>query len=145
MARVDQKTVICASCDIACSLIAHVRDGRVIRVRASNYGLACGMNFPLFEGATTVLMKDRATPENVTRVLSAHNPSLFFAVPTIYAQVLTAVSEVADLLQSNRLRLCMAAGERLPVEVERRYGVQLLEALGNTELLRFFVSNQGRR
>jgi anaerobic selenocysteine-containing dehydrogenase len=36
MAPVVQKAVICASCDIACSLIAHVRDRRVTRVRASN-------------------------------------------------------------------------------------------------------------
>jgi acyl-coenzyme A synthetase/AMP-(fatty) acid ligase len=36
----------------------------------------------------------------------------------------------------------MSAGERLPVEVERRYGAQILEALANTELLTFFVSNR---
>lgn len=36
MPSAEQKTVICASCDIACSLIAHVKDGRVTRVRASS-------------------------------------------------------------------------------------------------------------
>ncbi len=31
---VEEKSVICASCDIACSVVAHVKQGRVTRVRA---------------------------------------------------------------------------------------------------------------
>ena len=34
--RASEKSVICASCDIGCQLIAEVRDGRVARVRASD-------------------------------------------------------------------------------------------------------------
>lgn len=33
-AAVEEKSVICASCDIACMVVARVKDGRVSRVRA---------------------------------------------------------------------------------------------------------------
>jgi len=35
-AETTTRTVLCASCDIACQLVAEVRDGRVVRVRASD-------------------------------------------------------------------------------------------------------------
>lgn len=35
---VQEKTVVCASCDAGCLLTAKVRDGRVVKVQASLVG-----------------------------------------------------------------------------------------------------------
>ena len=35
-AGVETKKVLCASCDIACSVVTEVKNGRVVRVRSSD-------------------------------------------------------------------------------------------------------------
>ncbi|MEZ5595673.1 MAG: AMP-binding protein [Pseudomonadales bacterium] len=47
------------------------------------YGLGNSLTFPLYAGATAVVLADRPTPESVLRMLEAHRPTLFFGVPTL--------------------------------------------------------------
>lgn len=109
------------------------------------YGLGNGMSFPLHAGATAVLMAERPTPQSVTRVMSAHNPSIFFGVPTLFAAILADPSIERRHL-GNRLRLCVSAGEALPPEIyhrwQERFGVEIIDGLGSTEMLHIFLSNQ---
>jgi benzoate-CoA ligase len=108
------------------------------------YGLGNAMSFPLAAGATTVLMPGRPTPEAVADLLRRHGVTVLFAVPTFYAAFLAA--EAAPAAAALRLRTCISAGEALPADVGRRwserYGVDILDGLGSTEMLHIFLSNR---
>ena len=107
------------------------------------YGLGNAMTFPLMAGATTVLMPERPTPDGVAKLLREHPVTVFYAVPTFYAAFLA--SPGAPQRSEVRLRLCVSAGEALPPEVGQRwterYGVELLDGIGSTEMLHIFISN----
>jgi benzoate-CoA ligase len=108
------------------------------------YGLGNAMTFPLSVGATTVLLPDRPTPDGVGAILRQHGVTVFYAVPTFYAAFLAspAAPQRADV----KMRLCVSAGEALPPDIGRRwserYGVDILDGLGSTEMLHIFLSNR---
>ncbi len=107
------------------------------------YGLGNAMTFPLMAGATTVLSPERPTPDSVAKILREHPVTVFYAVPTFYAAFLASPS--APQSSEVKLRLCISAGEALPPEVGQRwkdrYGVDLLDGIGSTEMLHIFISN----
>jgi benzoate-CoA ligase len=108
------------------------------------YGLGNGLTFPLAVGATTVLMAERPTPAAVFARLRRHRPTIFYAVPTLFAALLAN----PDLPKADELSLrrCTSAGEALPAEIGRRwtahFGVEILDGLGSTEMLHIFLSNR---
>ena len=108
------------------------------------YGLGNANFFPLMVGASTVLMAERPTPQSIMRILNEHNPTIFYGVPTLYAALL---ADPANTPQSgsDRLRLCVSAGEALPEDVgdnwRQRFGVDILDGVGSTEMLHIFLSN----
>ncbi len=108
------------------------------------YGLGNALTFPMSAGATTVLLPQRPTPELVADVLKNHQVTVFYAVPTFYAAFLA--SPAAPHSPDLKLRCCVSAGEALPPEVGRRwserYGVDILDGLGSTEMLHIFLSNR---
>ncbi|MGH9064247.1 MAG: benzoate-CoA ligase family protein, partial [Acidimicrobiales bacterium] len=107
------------------------------------YGLGNSLTFPLAAGATSVLDPAKPTPEGVAAVAAAERPTLFFAVPTFYAALLS--SGIPDDTFSS-VRHGVSAGEPLPAELfhrfKERFGVEILDGLGSTELLHIFVSNR---
>jgi benzoate-CoA ligase len=108
------------------------------------YGLGNAMTFPMAAGATTVLMPGRPTPDSVAELLRQYPVTVFFGVPTFYAAFLA--SAAAPTRGELKLRRCVSAGEALPVDVGRRwserYGVDILDGLGSTEMLHIFLSNR---
>ena len=109
------------------------------------YGLGNAMSFPMAVGATTVLLPGRPTPTAVADVLERHRPSVFCAVPTLYAALVQAFGQGAAAAPST-LRRCVSAGEALPEEVGRRWqalaGCEILDGVGSTEMLHIFLSNR---
>jgi 4-hydroxybenzoate-CoA ligase len=109
------------------------------------YGLGNAMSFPMSVGATSLLLPQRATPELVVDVMRRHHPTIFYAVPTLYAALL-ADKELAPCIGSRRLRMCVSAGETLPASLGERWqnvvGVDILDGLGSTEMLQTFLSNR---
>jgi benzoate-CoA ligase len=108
------------------------------------YGLGNALTFPMSVGATTVLLGERPTPESVAALLHRHPITVFFGVPTFYAAFLA--SGVAPERSEVTLRRCVSAGEALPSDLGRRwlerYGVDILDGLGSTEMLHIFLSNR---
>jgi benzoate-CoA ligase len=108
------------------------------------YGLGNALTFPMSAGAATVLMPERPTPDAVAALLRRHGVTVFYAVPTFYAAFLA--SPAAPQRAQTKLRLCVSAGEALPPDVGRRwgerYGVDILDGLGSTEMLHIFLSNR---
>src|SRR5215475_14895657 len=107
------------------------------------YGLGAAMTFPMAVGATTILSPDRPTPEGVAAILRRHPVTVFYAVPTFYAAFLS--SPHAPQRSDVKLRCCVSAGEALPPDIGRRwqerYGVDVLDGIGSTEMLHIFISN----
>jgi 4-hydroxybenzoate-CoA ligase len=111
------------------------------------YGLGNSLTFPMSVGATAILMDQRPTPASVFEVLKREQPTVFFGVPTLYAAMLADPACTPEA-GSSRLRLCVSAGEALPEHVgrawEERFGVEVIDGLGSTEMLHIFVSNRPR-
>lgn len=108
------------------------------------YGLGNALTFPMSTGATTILLPYRPTPDLVGDILKKHQVTVFYAVPTFYAGFLA--SSAAPQRAELKLRRCISAGEALPLDVGRRfserYGVDILDGLGSTEMLHIFLSNR---
>lgn len=108
------------------------------------YGLGNAMTFPMSVGASTVLHADRPTPAAMFALMNKHNPTIFYGVPTLFAAMLNDET-VKDARGGNRLRICTSAGEALPESVgnawKARFGVDILDGVGSTELLHIFLSN----
>jgi benzoate-CoA ligase len=108
------------------------------------YGLGNALTFPLAVGATTLLMAERPSPGSVYARLKSHRPTIFYGVPTLYAAMLAA----PDLPRREELalRVCVSAGEALPADIGRRwterFGVEILDGIGSTEMLHIFLSNR---
>lgn len=109
------------------------------------YGLGNGLYFPLWTGGTTVLLPDRPLPETVYDVIDRHQPTVFYSVPTSYAALLH-LAEKNDRTSLGRVRMCVSAGEKLPAPLYRkwhdRFGVEILDGIGSTEILHIFISNR---
>jgi len=109
------------------------------------YGLGNAMTFPLHVGATAVLLAERPTPTAVMGTLRAHQPTLFAGVPTLFAAIL-ADPALDRASGSPRLRASISAGEALPAHVgerwRERFGTDVLDGIGSTEMLHIFISNR---
>jgi 4-hydroxybenzoate-CoA ligase len=109
------------------------------------YGLGNAMSFPMAVGASSILLPERPTPQAVLETLRRNRPTIFYAVPSLYAALL-AQPEIGPGAGSGRLRLCVSAGEALPAELGERWrkvvGVDVLDGLGSTEMLNTFLSNR---
>ena len=108
------------------------------------YGLGNSLTFPMAVGATTVLLPGPPDPASVGGILKREKPTLFFGVPTLYAMLLAG--DELPSAEEHGLRLCVSAGEPLPVDILRRWreriGVDILDGIGTTEMLHIFVSNR---
>jgi 4-hydroxybenzoate-CoA ligase len=108
------------------------------------YGLGNALTFPMSVGATTVLNSERPTPALMFALINKFNPSIFFGVPTLFSAMLNDET-LKGARAGNRLRVCTSAGEALPESVgnawKARFGVDILDGVGSTELLHIFLSN----
>ncbi len=110
-----------------------------------SYAMGSAIAIPMSVGATAILMPERPTPHSILATLYRFNPSLFFGVPTLYAAML-ADPDCKPENASNKLRLCISAGEALPGDLgrnwKRRMGVDVVDGVGSTEMLNAFLSNR---
>ena len=108
------------------------------------YGLGNAMSFPMSVGATAVLLPERPTPQAVFAVLKREQPTIYFGVPTLYAAMLADPACTREN-GSARLRMCVSAGEALPehigLEWRKRFGVDIYDGVGSTEMLHIFLGN----
>jgi 4-hydroxybenzoate-CoA ligase len=110
-----------------------------------SYGLGNALFFPMSVGASAVLLPERPTPPAVLAAIARHRPTIFYGVPSLYAALL-AHPDIGAGAGSDRLRLCISAGEALPANLGERWravvGVDILDGLGSTEMLQTFLSNR---
>jgi 4-hydroxybenzoate-CoA ligase len=109
-----------------------------------SYGLGNAVICPMSVGATSVLYPERPTPQTVLETLRGYQPTMFYAVPTLYAAML-ADGESAWDEGFSRLRLCFSAGEPLPphigTEWKKRFGIDIVNGVGSTEMGHLYLTN----
>ncbi len=109
------------------------------------YGLGNALYFPFRVGASTVLDPGPPGPAAVFDVLQQYRPSVFYSVPTGYAGLLAYPDAPARQALSS-LRACVSAGEALPAALyerwQQRYGHEILDSIGSTEVLHMFIANR---
>lgn len=109
------------------------------------YGLGNSMYFPMRVGASAVLLAERPTPEAVFATITRYRPTIFYGVPTLYAQMLQ-VDQAASTYDLSSLRLCVSAGESLPPDLfqrwKERFGLEICDVIGSTEALHVFIANR---
>ncbi|MRR55822.1 MAG: benzoate-CoA ligase family protein [Deltaproteobacteria bacterium] len=106
------------------------------------YGLINSLALPLRLGASAILHPGKPDPATVLELVRRHSPSVFFSVPTLFAQILRLWPEDRQQLP---MRLCCSAGEALPAvlfkEWQRLTGLEILDGIGSTEMAYHFISN----
>lgn len=119
------------------------------------YGLGNALYFPLAVGGTSILWPGPPKPQPIFEIIERHRPTLFFSVPSNYAallahdfgqgQVGTATHSTPDFDLSS-VRCAISAGEALPAAMfhrfKERFGVEILDAIGSTEVLHVFIANR---
>jgi len=140
------RSMVCTSERFAANTVGLREDdtGFSVSKLSHSYGFGNAMTFPLWVGATIALSDRRVTPQMSFEMIERYRPTVFFGVPTLYAQQLRAMeTEKPDL---SSLRLCVSAGEALPGDVFRRWkektGTVILDGLGSTENLHIFIANR---
>jgi 4-hydroxybenzoate-CoA ligase len=120
------------------------------------YGLGNGMYLPMSVGASAVLNPRPPTPEDVFRNLERFRPTLFFGVPTLYGQMLEYKTKQDKEMgvkpdpnanhELSSVRICISSGEALPTDIyyrwKQRFGIEIIDAIGSTEMLHVFLSNR---
>jgi benzoate-CoA ligase family protein len=108
------------------------------------YGLGNAFTFPLLNGCTAILCREKPAPEIIARVFADYQPTIFFGVPVVYRLLLDAAKH-GGKLDCSSLRLCVSAGEALPAQLgeewEKTFGVPVIDGIGSTEMLHMWMSN----
>ncbi len=121
------------------------------------YGLGNALYFPLAVGGASILWSGPPKPQYVFEIIERYRPTLFFSVPSNYAGLLAhdrgaspgfAVerSSAPSDFDLSSLRQAVSAGEALPAALihrfQDRFGVEILDAIGSTEVLHMFIANR---
>jgi benzoate-CoA ligase family protein len=109
------------------------------------YGLGNSLSFPLALGGEAAIVAKRLGPEAAFEAIARLEPTIFFGVPTLFGAMLQ-VEDAAERFDLSSVRLFVSAGEALPPEIFRRwrerFGAEIVDGIGSTELLHIFISNR---
>jgi benzoate-CoA ligase family protein len=110
------------------------------------YGLGNALYMPFAVGASTVLLAGPPAPGTLLDVVRHLRPTVYYAVPTSYANTLAADPEVWADADFSSVRICVSAGEPLAGTVLERWrartGCDILDGIGSTECGHIFISNR---
>ncbi|HZS02071.1 MAG TPA: benzoate-CoA ligase family protein [Chloroflexota bacterium] len=110
-----------------------------------SYGLVNSLYLPLWSGGAVALNPARPDPTTILETIERYRPTLFFSVPTSYAQVIREIEARAQPPDLSSLRLCISAGEALPPPIYERWraltGVEVLDGVGSSEIGYIAISN----
>jgi 2-aminobenzoate-CoA ligase len=108
---------------------------------AFTFGLGGLVLFPMRVGASTAPCA-KPGPEALLEAIGRHGITTLFTAPTGY-RTMAAKATDAELAS---LRVCVSAGETLPVSVSEawfeRTGIRIIDGIGSTEMLHIFIASR---
>jgi acyl-coenzyme A synthetase/AMP-(fatty) acid ligase len=134
-AAIHAQRCVLASTDIAAGVLGAGCDDRFYSSSKLffAYAHANSMCAGLRSGATVILDREWATPERVVEVVTRHQPTVAFIVPTLYLKLLQ--SGLAGKLRG--VRHFVSAGEKLPPMIRsgwlRETGGSIVDGYGTSE------------
>ena len=109
---------------------------------AFTFGLGGLVTFPMRVGASTVLL-EAAPPPKLIESIERFKATICVTAPTAYR----AMVDQASAYDLTSLRLCVAAGEHLPLPTFEAWrdatGIEIINGIGTTEMLHIFISAAG--
>jgi benzoate-CoA ligase len=109
------------------------------------YGLGNSFIYPPGLGASVVLLADKSVPETMLGTIDQYKPTVFFGAPKLYSSMLQ-IKDAEKKYDLSSLRLCVSALEALPENIyyewKERFGLEILDGIGSTELMHIFISNR---
>lgn len=110
----------------------------------SGYARDMAALYAMGAGAAGVLFPERTTPERLFEAVARYRPTVLVNVPTMMRSMLDHPDAARADLSS--VRMCLSAGEQLPVELHRRwldvFGGEVLDCVGSTEAFNAFICNR---
>ncbi|MEM7134876.1 MAG: benzoate-CoA ligase family protein [Chloroflexota bacterium] len=109
------------------------------------YGIGANLIFPWYVGASSIFYagSPRAAA-GLLRCIEEFKPTIFVSVPTNYTSLL-ALKGLTDKYDLSSIRMCLSAGEALPVSVwqgwKEQTGLEILDTIGCTESYHTFLAN----
>ncbi len=107
---------------------------------AFTFGLGGMLLFPMFVGASTVLL-EKATPDALPPAIAQYRATICVTAPTSYR----AMASQLKIHDTSSLRKCVSAGEALPAATRLLWkeasGIEIIDGIGSTELLHIFISH----
>lgn len=109
---------------------------------AFTFGLGALMVFPMYVGATSVLL-EKGSPGQLAEAIAHFKATICFTSPTGYRGILDDI----DNHNLSSLKKCVSAGEHLPMPTfkqwEQATGIKLINGIGSTEMIHIFISAAG--
>jgi 2-aminobenzoate-CoA ligase len=109
---------------------------------AFTFGLGGLLAFPLWAGASTVLI-EKLTPETLLATIAQARATVCFTAPTFYRQM----AGMAAAYDIKSLQKCVSAGEALPDATRALWrsttGIEMTDGIGATEMMHILISSQG--
>ena len=107
------------------------------------FGLGGLVLFPLWAGASTVLL-EKASPDELLPAISQWEATVLFTAPTAYRAMLPMLADN----NVSSLRKCVSAGETLPKATFDAWleatGRKIMDGIGATEMLHIFIGSPER-
>lgn len=108
------------------------------------YGLGNTVFFCLLNGATAILDERWPNETIVSENILSFQPTHLFSVPNFYAALLKLGETLGNAV--SEIDFCVSAGSALSrtifVSWQQRYGVELIDGIGATEMCHIFLSNR---
>lgn len=105
------------------------------------YGLGNSFSIPQAVGASVVYYNGLVTAQAACEIIDGHGVTVFCGVPRHYASMV----QNQTYPKKSSLRKCISAGEKLPAAIQQEFqrctGIEIIDAVGSTEMLGFMLSN----
>lgn len=112
------------------------------------YGFGNTIGFTIGFGAPMILLSERPTPESIAEIFAEFDPTIFFAVPAVFRNILEYRRQ-GGAFTTTSLKFSAAGGEHLPPQTFAEWkeftNTPILETIGSTELLHGYITNQKQR
>ncbi len=136
-ALLSHKNIVANVIQLRC-FYSNVRDGgeRVLSVLPffHIYGQTVGLNFPLYTGATVILLPT-FTPAEVLKAINQYKITILPGIPSLYTALLC--QKDIGKYDLTCLKICVSGASPLPLKVIKDFfevtGVELIEGYGLTE------------